>query len=137
VLKCHDFSITQILREINFGYSRSAKSAILTHSEALNVDFNEFLHFLKAEIYQINQIQSPKNCKNGNFRTSRVSKVDFTQNMRDRKILKFFREQKVVLDINYMFSVDFFCCFFFYSVEIIVLPEVLAPSMSGGILTSN
>ena len=57
--KFHDFSITQILREINFEDSRSAKSAILTHLEALNFDFYEFLHFLKAEIYQINKIQSP------------------------------------------------------------------------------
>ena len=56
--KFHDFSITQILREINFGDSRSAKSAILTHLEALNFDFYEFLHFLKAEIYQMNKIHS-------------------------------------------------------------------------------
>ena len=48
--KFHDFSITQILREINFGDSRSAKSAILTHLEALKFDFLEFLHFMKAEI---------------------------------------------------------------------------------------
>ena len=54
-----DFSITQILREINFGDTRSAKSAILTHLEALNIDFYEFLQFLKAEIYQISEIHSP------------------------------------------------------------------------------
>ena len=39
VWKFHDFSITHILREINFWYSRCAKSAILTHLEALNFDF--------------------------------------------------------------------------------------------------
>ena len=52
--------------------SRGAKSAILTHLyfEALNFDFNEFLHFLKAEIYQISKIQSPKNGKKGSFRPS-------------------------------------------------------------------
>ena len=49
-----DFSITQILREINLGDCRSAKSAISTHLEALNLDFYEFLHFLKAKICQIN-----------------------------------------------------------------------------------
>ena len=38
------FHITQILREINFRDSRSAKSAILTHLKALNFDFHEFLH---------------------------------------------------------------------------------------------
>ena len=39
VWKFHDFSITQILREINFGDSRRWKSAILTHLEAPNVHF--------------------------------------------------------------------------------------------------
>ena len=54
---CHS---TQILREISFDEeSRRAKSAILTHLEALNCDLYEFLHFLKAEAYQINKIQSP------------------------------------------------------------------------------
>ena len=44
----------------NFGVSRSAKSAILIHLEAMNVDLYEVLHFVKAEIHQINKIQSPK-----------------------------------------------------------------------------
>ena len=39
VWKFHDFSITQILRKINFGNSRSAKSAILPHLEAVDFDF--------------------------------------------------------------------------------------------------
>ena len=59
--KFQDFSITQILREINFEESGSAKSAILTHLEAVNFDFYAFLQFLKAEIYQIYIIQCPKN----------------------------------------------------------------------------
>ena len=37
--KFHKFSITQILREINFGDSESAKSAVLTILEALNYNF--------------------------------------------------------------------------------------------------
>ena len=45
----NDFSITQILREINFGELRSAKSAIFTHLEALNFECCEFWHVLKAE----------------------------------------------------------------------------------------
>ena len=61
--KFQDFSVTQILREINFWDSKNAKLAILTHLEALNFDFQEFLHFLKAVIYQIDKIQSPKNGK--------------------------------------------------------------------------
>ena len=41
--------------------SRGAKSAILTHLyfEALNFDFNEFLHLSKAEIYLINKVSVP------------------------------------------------------------------------------
>ena len=58
VWKFHDFPITQILCEINFGISRSAKSAISTHVEALNFDFYEFLQFLEVEIDQMNKIQS-------------------------------------------------------------------------------
>ena len=38
VWKFHDFSINQILREINFWDSRSAKSAILAHFETLDFD---------------------------------------------------------------------------------------------------
>ena len=59
--KFHDFCIPQILREIKFWYSTSEKAAILAHLEAVNFHFYEFLHSLKAEIYQINKIQSPKN----------------------------------------------------------------------------
>ena len=43
-----------ILREINFEHSEGAKFAILSHLEALNFYFYVFLHFLKAEIDQIN-----------------------------------------------------------------------------------
>ena len=58
-----NFSIIQFLREIDFGNSRSGKSAILTHFEALNFEFYVFLHFLKAVIDQINQMQSLKMAK--------------------------------------------------------------------------
>ena len=58
VWKFHDFSITQIIHEINFVDSIGAKSAILKHFEALNFDYYEFLHFLKAGIYQTNKNQS-------------------------------------------------------------------------------
>ena len=55
----HDFSITLILREINFRDSKSEKSAIFAILEALDFEFYEFLHLLKVEIYQINHFQSP------------------------------------------------------------------------------
>ena len=73
--KFHDFSINQILREINLWVSIRAKSAILTHLEAMNFDFYELLHFLKSEIYQTSKIKGPKN---GSFRTPRFSKIDFS-----------------------------------------------------------
>ena len=46
--KFRNFSITQILCEIDYGDSRSAKSVISTHLEALNFDFYEFLHLLRG-----------------------------------------------------------------------------------------
>ena len=49
----------QILCEINFGDSGSAKSAILTHSEAVKSAFKTFLHFLKAAIHQMNKNLEP------------------------------------------------------------------------------
>ena len=76
--KFYDFPISQILREINSGDSRSAKCAISTHLEAVNFHFYEFLYFLNAGIDQINKIQCLKNGKKGSFRTSRVFKIDFT-----------------------------------------------------------
>ena len=91
VWKFHDFAITQILREINLGNSRSAKYAILTHSETLDFDFYEFLHFFKAENHQILiKFKAPKNCKNDNFKTSIFSpKLISRKIFYDRKFLKF------------------------------------------------
>ena len=51
--KCNDFSITQILREINFEDSRVLKSAILTHLEAQN--------FVNLAIHKKNQNLEPLN----------------------------------------------------------------------------
>ena len=61
--KFHDFSITQILREIKFEDSKIAKSAIFTNLEALNLDFYAFLYFVMYEIDQ-----------NSNFRVSKLQK---------------------------------------------------------------
>ena len=52
-IKIIGLCIIPILREINFEDSWSAKSAILPHLEPLKFDFYEFLHFLKAEMFQI------------------------------------------------------------------------------------
>ena len=45
VWKFHDFSLTQILREINFGESTSAESTILPNLESLKSDFMKFSLF--------------------------------------------------------------------------------------------
>ena len=65
--KLNDFSITQILREFNFGDSRSAKSVILTHLEAMKLDFCELLHFLEAENYKLIIFRAPKIAKTAVF----------------------------------------------------------------------
>ena len=74
VWKFNDFSIIQTLREINFGDSTNANYAILTHLQ----EFDEFLQFLKAIIYQNNKIQNLKNGTKSSCRISRFSKIDFT-----------------------------------------------------------
>ena len=59
---CQIHGVTHILREngeIKVGEFRVSKLAFLAHSEALNFDFDAFLHFLKVEIDQITNIQSP------------------------------------------------------------------------------
>ena len=58
-----NFYITQILREINFLGSRSAKSAISTHLRTLNLDFYEFFHFLDVEITKLTKSTAPKMAK--------------------------------------------------------------------------
>ena len=78
VLKFLNFSITQILCEINFGQSRSAKSAILAHLKALNFDFYEFLYFLKAEVY-LNYLTK--------FRTPKMAKMAFLGLLDPQKLI--------------------------------------------------
>ena len=60
--------------------SRSAKCAILKQIgiHAMNSDFDEFLHFLKAEIYSNHKFRVSKSGKNGTLSISRLSKIDFT-----------------------------------------------------------
>ena len=62
-----DFHSVDFLREIKFGEFRVSKSAILTHWEALNFDFHEFLHFMKAEITKLTKFRASKIMKKGQF----------------------------------------------------------------------
>ena len=65
-------SILEILEVQHLSYQHIKK--------AMNFDFDEFLHFLKAEIYQMNKIQSPTahKAKLTVLETSRFFRVDFT-----------------------------------------------------------
>ena len=76
VWKFQNSSITQILREINFGITRDAKSVIVTHLEALRFEFFVILHFLKENRnYVPNQHhQEHLKLQKGSFRTCRNSK---------------------------------------------------------------
>ena len=58
-------SATQILREMNFRDYKRAKTAVLTFLEALNFDFDEFLHFLGAVFDQSQNSEPQKLQKTG------------------------------------------------------------------------
>ena len=51
-----DFSVTQILREINFGVSRSSKTAVFAILEALNSV--ELVYFSLQEVYKFIRIKT-------------------------------------------------------------------------------
>ena len=61
------FYYSCILREIKVGESAASKTAILTHLEALTLDFHEFFQFVKAKIDKKTKIQSLQNCKKREF----------------------------------------------------------------------
>ena len=54
------FFINQILREVNFGDSRSAKSAISIHLEALNLMFYKFGKFKTLKSAKIHKHKNSK-----------------------------------------------------------------------------
>ena len=58
--KFQNFSIAQILREINFKDFRRAKAAILPHQKDQTFDFCAFLHFLKTEMLPNQQHLEPQ-----------------------------------------------------------------------------
>ena len=76
--KFHNCSNTYIFREIIYRNFEGPKTAILTHLEALNCDFSELLHFLKAEMYQIHIFRALKIAKMAYFEALPFSKIDFT-----------------------------------------------------------
>ena len=79
--KFYNFSITQILREINFRESRSATKtacfAIFRGSEFCQ--FGEFQPSKSAKIHiPISKFRAFEYAKNGRFCTSRIPNIDFT-----------------------------------------------------------
>ena len=62
--KFHNFSVTQILREIKISECRVTKAAILTYVEVLNFDFYVFLHFLRLISSKLTKCRAPKMAKN-------------------------------------------------------------------------
>ena len=72
----------KILREIKVGESRVSNSAILTHVDTKNFDFYEYLHYLPNQ-------QNPLSLKWPKQQFHDSLKLDFTQNISNRKILKF------------------------------------------------
>ena len=76
--KLLDFSVTQILREIKVCEFRVSEFAILAHLEALNLQFHEFLHFLKTEIYLKSKFKGSKYVKMTVFELLKLAKIHFT-----------------------------------------------------------
>ena len=70
--------------KLSFGDSRRAKPAILTDLEALDLDFYEFLHFLRVRIHQIDKIQTTQK-----LQKCAVLELLESRFSNDRKILKF------------------------------------------------
>ena len=65
--KLQKFSVNQILREIKVSESTDSKTAILTHLEALTLDFHEFFQFVKAKIDKKTKFRVSKIAKKRHF----------------------------------------------------------------------
>ena len=82
VWKFQDFSVIQILREINFGNIRSSKTAVFVIFGALNyVDMGNFSLQKVQKLKKKNQNSVPVNVLQWqivNFNLDRIPKIDFT-----------------------------------------------------------
>ena len=61
--KWHNVETSLFFRHSDFWDSRIAKSAVSTQLEALNFDFYDFFHFLKAKMFQYKIYRARKNAK--------------------------------------------------------------------------
>ena len=71
-----EFFVTHISGEIYFDIYRSSKTALFGFLEALNFDFYEFWHFLKAEMYPIQKLSAP-----------RIAKMAFFEHLHSPKLI--------------------------------------------------
>ena len=78
VWKFHDFSITQILREINFGDSRSFMTAIFAILEALNFDGLVNFSLQKLQMFIKSKLRHSGCVKIADFAILESQKFDFT-----------------------------------------------------------
>ena len=76
--KIQDFSVTQILCEINFGHFEAPKSANLTNSAARNFEFLGIFDIVKCDIFPKIKIQCLKNCETTVYDLLKSAKLDFT-----------------------------------------------------------
>ena len=94
------FSVLQILREIKFGKeTKSAKSAILTHWEALNFDCYEFVQriFWRLKFTKLTKFRAPKMAKNGIFELQRsISRRIWVTEMAEISIMLWFLESQQI-----------------------------------------
>ena len=61
-VEIYDFSLTQILREINFGHFEAPKTAILPICATLSLEFLDIFDIFKCEIPKKFKIQRLQNC---------------------------------------------------------------------------
>ena len=73
--KFHIFHLTQILREIKIGNFRSSKNALLTLSQALNLNIGKFLKYFRVEFFPKQNSEPPENVKMAVFEAPNLPKL--------------------------------------------------------------
>ena len=74
--KIQDFSVTQILREINFGHFEAQRTDILTILAALNLVFWEFLTFFSVKFFLKSKFKASIMVKTAVFAFLKSAKID-------------------------------------------------------------
>ena len=99
VWKFQDFSVTQILREINFGQCKSSKTAVFAFFGTLN-----FVTLENFSLLKVQKFIKIKICKNDRFCTSRILNFDFTQNHEISTLCNYFTYFIDKLGLSYEFQ---------------------------------